>query len=70
MAGMDYQQQHLVKMVNQIASNVPRREAVAEQVGQHLKQFWTPEMRQQLRDIAAHEPESLVPDVHAALQSL
>ncbi len=47
----------LVAMANQIASNVPNREAVAQQLVQHIEQFWTPPMRQELRDLAATNPE-------------
>ena len=66
----DYKQQHLIKMVNQIASSVPTRDDVPAQICQHMRQFWTIEMQQTLREIAAETPDILSEDVHSALRSL
>ena len=66
----DYKQEHLIKMANQIAHSVPTRDDVSGQVSQHLRQFWTPGMRQTLREIAAENPDRLIEDVHTALRSL
>lgn len=48
----------LVAMANQIAANVPNRDAVAEQVAHHLQQFWTPPMRRELHTLAENEPDT------------
>jgi hypothetical protein len=66
----DYKQAHLIKMANQIASNVPTREDVPGQVSAHLRQFWTPEMQHTLQKIAAETPDRLTEDVLYALRSL
>lgn len=47
----------LVAMANQIAANVPNRDAVAQQVAQHIQQFWTPPMRRELHTLAENEPD-------------
>lgn len=69
-AELNYEQAHLVKMINQIAANVPNRHTVPEQVVAHMRSFWTPHMRSDLESIAQVYPEVLVPEVHAALDSL
>ena len=66
----DHKQQHLIKMANQIASSVPTREEVPAQISAHMRQFWTTEMLQTLREIASETPDLLSEDVHNALQSL
>ena len=66
----DYKQQHLIKMANQIASNIPTKDDIPGQISAHLRQFWTSEMQQTLRDIAAETPDILSEDVHTALRSL
>ena len=66
----DYKQQHLIKMANQIARSVPTPEDTPEQISAHMRQFWTSEMLQTLREIAAETPDILSEDVHSALQSL
>lgn len=69
-AELNYEQAHLVKMINQIAANVPNRHAVAQQVAAHMRNFWTPQMRSDLETIARDYPDAVVPEVHAALDSL
>ena len=66
----DYKQQHLIKMANQIASNIPTRDDIPSQISTHMRQFWTSEMQQTLREIAAETPDILSEDVHSALRSL
>ena len=66
----DYEQQHLIKMANQIASNIPTKDDIPGQISAHMRQFWTTEMQQTLRDIAAETPDILSEDVHSALRSL
>ena len=66
----DYKQQHLIKMANQIASNIPTKEDIPGHISAHMRQFWTSEMQQTLRDIAAETPDILSEDVHTALRSL
>lgn len=64
---LDYSQQHLIKMANQIAGNMPSRDNVPAQISQHMAQFWTPPMRADLKQIAQRVPDSLSGDVLAAL---
>lgn len=64
---LDYSQQHLIKMANQIAGNMPTRENVPAQIVQHMMQFWTPPMRADLKKIAEHKAASLSDEVLAAL---
>ena len=66
----DYKQQHLIKMANQIASNIPTKDDIPSQISAHMRQFWTSEMQQTLRDIAAETPDILSEDVRTALRSL
>ena len=67
---MDYHQEHLVRMANQIAGGVPSREDVAGQVSYHMQQFWTPVMLKELSDIVANKPDCVDAAVHAALAAL
>ena len=67
---MDYHQEHLIRMANQIAGGVPTREDVAGQVSYHMQQFWTPVMLKELSDIVANTPDCVDAAVHAALASL
>ena len=66
----DYKQQHLIKMANQIATSIPTRDDIPRQISAHMRQFWTSEMLQTLREIAAETPDILSEDVHSALQTL
>jgi len=65
---LDYEQAHLVKMANQIASNVPSRDDIAGQVANHLRTFWTPVMRADIIEIARSHPQELAAQVHDALE--
>jgi len=67
---LDYEQAHLVKMVNQIASNVPNRDDIAGQVANHLQTFWTPVMLADIIEIARSHPQELAAQVHDALDRL
>lgn len=67
---LDYEQAHLVKMANQIASNVPNRDDIAGQVANHLRTFWTPVMRADIIEIALSHPQELAAQVHDALDRL
>ena len=69
-ASGDYKQQHLIKMANQIAHSMPTRDDIPGQIRAHMRQFWTSEMQQTLRQIASETPDLLSEDVHSALQSL
>ena len=66
----DYKQRHLIKMANQIASNIPTREDIPGQISAHMRQFWTSDMLKTLSEIAAEMPDLLSEDVHSALQFL
>jgi uncharacterized protein Yka (UPF0111/DUF47 family) len=68
--GLDYEQARLVKMANQIASNVPNRDDIATQVAHHLRTFWTPVMRGDITEIARQQPKALAAQVHDALDQL
>ena len=57
-------------MANQIAENIPIRDNVSVQVSRHIRQFWTPEMCAELRQIAAQNPDFLLEEVLAALDKL
>ena len=67
---LDYEQRHLVKMANQIASNVPNRSDIAGQVAAHMRSFWTPVMRREIIEIARNHPDALAAEVHDALDQL
>ncbi|HEV8023936.1 MAG TPA: formate dehydrogenase subunit delta [Candidatus Nanopelagicales bacterium] len=69
-AELDYDQQHLVKMANQIAANVPLRNDIPGQVANHIRTFWTPVMRTDLTAIAREHPDALAAQVHDALDQL
>ena len=53
---LDYTQQHLVKMANQIAGNVPSPDDVAGQIADHVTRFWTPAMRSDQAALAVRSP--------------
>ena len=62
---------HLVKMANQIALNFGERRNLSEaahKTAEHLKKFWTPDMRQQLATYAEEDGEALSPAVSLLLQ--
>jgi hypothetical protein len=70
MDGLDVEQAHLVKMVNQIAANAPVPSTADSQVANHLRTFWTPAMRVELVDVAQRQPDLLRPEVLSALKLL
>ncbi|MFT6956688.1 MAG: formate dehydrogenase subunit delta [Halieaceae bacterium] len=71
---MSSQQLHQsIKMVNQIAANLgagadPKVAAVG--VADHIRRFWTPDMRQQLLFYADETEDGLTPLVLSALELL
>jgi len=67
---LDYNQQHLVKMVNQIAGNIPTRDDVPGQIAEHMTRSWTPAMRADLQRIGREMPDTLATEVQAALATL
>jgi NADH-dependant formate dehydrogenase delta subunit FdsD len=67
---MSARTEHLVRMANQIAANVPDPACAAEQTAAHLRAFWAPVMIDDLAAIAAENPDDLVPAVRAALSTL
>ena len=69
-SSLNYDQLHLIKMINQIASNVPNRSDVAGQVATHMRSFWTPVMQADIQQSAREHPETLTADVHQALEQL
>jgi hypothetical protein len=62
--------EHLVKMANQIAANVPDPARAAEQTAAHLRTFWAPVMIDDLAEIARGNPSAVTPPVHEALAAL
>lgn len=64
--------QHLVKMANQIAANVPAATAEARvtAAAAHIKRFWTPAMIEHLRGHLGEHGADLAPAAAAALRSL
>jgi len=69
-SSLNYDQLHLIKMINQIASNVPNRNDVAGQIATHMRSFWTPVMQVDIQQIAREHPETLTADAHQALEQL
>ncbi len=67
---LNYDQAHLVKMVNQIAANVPNRDEAPAQIAAHLRSFWTPQMRIDITAISDDYPDLLDPQVRTALEIL
>ena len=65
-AGLDYEQSHLVKMANQIAANIPARTEIPEQIAAHIRSFWTPAMRADLEFLAHQQPDLFESDVQTA----
>jgi formate dehydrogenase subunit delta len=62
----------LMRMANQIAANfrsAPEEEAIAS-VATHIRQFWTPRMRQEISALATRGAAGLDPVVTKALASL
>lgn len=62
--------EHLVKMANQIAANVPDPANAAQQTATHLRTFWAPVMIDDLVAIAHDSPDAVAPAVHEALSAL
>lgn len=62
----DAQLQSIIRMANQIASNIPALSAPEIEVAHHLTQFWTPVMRQRLQDDV--DPAQLSDVVKKALE--
>jgi hypothetical protein len=71
-AGERSEERDLQRMANQIAANFAHHEpAVATaEVANHLRMFWTPEMRRLLSEMAASGEWELHPLVRAGLGSL
>lgn len=64
--GLNYEQSHLVKMANQIATNIPARSEIPAQIAAHIRNFWTPAMRADLEFLAHQQPDLFESDVQAA----
>jgi len=64
---------HLIKMVNQIALNLSAagdEDEAAYQTSEHIKKFWSPLMKQQIKGcIDSHETQ-LVPIAYKAVTTL
>ncbi|MEH6611700.1 MAG: formate dehydrogenase subunit delta [Halioglobus sp.] len=67
------QLQQLIKMANQIGANLGAgvdSKIAAVGVADHIRRFWTPDMRQQLQSYAEETEDSLTPLVLSALELL
>ena len=65
--------QHLVKMANQIASNISSEtdsDIVAEKMANHIRLFWSPIMRDKLLTYMQAQPNELLPVSQKALSLL
>lgn len=62
--------EHLVKMANQIAANVPDPARSAAQTATHLRTFWAPVMIDDLVAIVRDSPDAVTPAVREALSAL
>jgi len=65
----DQELDHLIKMINQISSNVARNsdEEQVRNIATHVEKFWAPSMRNKISAHAESTPEDLQA---AALQAL
>ncbi|PKU25600.1 formate dehydrogenase subunit delta [Telmatospirillum siberiense] len=64
--------QDLIRMANQIAQffDVYPEEQGVVGIARHLRDFWDPRMRRQLKDYAGQSPEDLAPLARRAVDSL
>jgi len=64
---------HLIKMINQIASNNlynDNVEQAAAKVANHIQRFWAPPMKQQIFNYAASDGSKLSPVVQQAIAQM
>ena len=64
---------HLIKMINQIATNNLYNddlEQAAAKVANHVQRFWAPPMKQEIFRYAANDGSKLSPVVQMALAKL
>lgn len=62
--------QTLIKMVEQIARNIPDRSHVTQAVGEHMRTFWAPSMISQLDAYVDKHPQEASAEVRGALKYL
>jgi len=62
--------EQLVKMANQIAANFSYHEDRADRLAAHINRFWTPIMRQQLKDHARRSAHDLDATVMQSLDQI
>jgi formate dehydrogenase subunit delta len=60
----------LVKMANQIARNFAFHDDAVDRTADHLRRFWAPSMRDNLRDYVANGGEGVCAEVKQSLQRL
>ena len=68
--GLTYEQAHLVKMANQIAVNIPRRDDIPARLAAHVRSFWTPAMLADLEFLTREQPDIFDADVRVAAELL
>ena len=64
---------HLVKMANQIASNIsPNKDAdvAGPLAGEHMQKFWSPLMKKQIQEFVESGEEGLLPAAVVAVSKL
>ncbi len=64
---------HLIKMINQITSNIAigeSDEVTSEKVADHIRRFWAKSMKQQIIAYADEGGDELQPAAMAAVQRL
>ncbi|HPE59081.1 MAG: formate dehydrogenase subunit delta [Thiothrix sp.] len=67
------QRQHLIKMLNQIASNnlyQDNEEAAADRTADHVRRFWARSMKAEILACTAQDGSALLPAARMALERL
>ena len=67
------QLEQLIRKTNQIAANYSAlgdSQLITEKVYEHLAKFWSPLMKQQLRDYVSERDEGLSPEAYQAAKKL
>ena len=70
---MSMTEEHLLRMANDIANNIRSGKTFdesAEAIANHLRRFWTPNMRKQFLGLCADNSTQLQGDVLAAAKLL
>ncbi len=62
----------VARLANDIARNVPHLppDEAARMIAGHLRSFWDPRMRRQLKELVSADPSTVEPVVAAAVSAL